>query len=177
MTLAEVKSQVGSMRSIRVEKVVLNVGVGKSGEVLERAKHMLQDLTDQTPSARNSKRTIREFGIRQGEPIGVMVTLRGSKGLEVLRRILTAREMKAHSSSFDEHGNFSFGVREHIEIPGVRYNPEIGIFGLNVAVVLARPGYRIARRRRAPSKIGRKHWVTREEAVNFFKQQLAVEVV
>jgi large subunit ribosomal protein L5 len=58
----------------------------------------------------------------------------------------------------------------------MRYDPEIGIFGLNVSVLLERPGYRVSRRKRAKSKIGRNHRVNRDDAIRFFKESLEVEV-
>lgn len=164
------------MKEIRIAKLVLNVGVGKSGEALERAKRMLTELTGQTPSPRKSRQTIRDFGIHRGEPIGVMTTLRGSKATEILKRLLLTKGNRLPASSFDSFGNCSLGIKEHIEIPGVKYNPEIGIFGLTASISLERPGYRVARRRRATSRIGRRHRVTKEAAQDFFRRQLGVVV-
>ncbi|MGI0083826.1 MAG: 50S ribosomal protein L5, partial [Nitrososphaerales archaeon] len=96
---------------------------------------------------------------------------------DVLKLLLQSRENKIQSSSFDDFGNCSFGIKEHIEIPGVRYNPEIGIFGLNASVVLERSGYRVARRTRAQAKIGKKHRVHRDEATAFFRDNFGVEVL
>ena len=165
------------MRRIKISKVVLNIGVGKSGEPLEKAAKVLEQLTGQKPSFRKAKRTIRDFGIHRKEPIGVMVTVRGEKAGELLRKLLKAREDRLPSSSFDEFGNVNFGIKEHIDIPGMKYDPDIGIFGMNVCVSLERPGYRVMRRRRMRSKVGRKHRVGREEAIEFFKREFGVEVV
>lgn len=164
------------MRRIRVAKVALNIGVGKSGVALENAKKVLQEITGQQPCFRKAKRTIRDFGIHRGEPIACMVTLRGEGAIEVLKRLLATREMKLSASSFDERGNCSFGIKEHIEIQGVRYDPEIGILGMDVSVVLERPGYRIVRRKRGSAKVGRSHIINKEEAVRFFREELGVEV-
>ena len=165
------------MRRIKISKVVLNIGVGKSGEPLEKAAKVLEQLTGQKPSFRKAKRTIRDFGIHRKEPIGVMVTVRGEKAKELLRKLLKAREDRLPSSSFDEFGNVNFGIKEHIDIPGMKYDPDIGIFGMNVCVSLERPGYRVMRRRRMRSKVGRKHRIGREEAIEFFKREFGVEVV
>jgi len=165
------------MRRIKISKVVLNIGVGKSGEPLEKAAKVLERLTGQKPSFRKAKRTIRDFGIHRKEPIGVMVTVRGEKAKELLRKLLKAREDRLPSSSFDEFGNVNFGIKEHIDIPGMKYDPDIGIFGMNVCVSLERPGYRVMRRRRMRSKVGRKHRIGREEAIEFFKREFGVEVV
>jgi large subunit ribosomal protein L5 len=165
------------MRSIRIGKVVVNMGVGKSGEPIERAKKAMEEITGQKPSTRTAKNTVRDFGIHKGEPIGVMVTLRKDKAIEVLKKLLVAKNNQVKASSFDNYGNVSFGIREHIDIPGIRYKPEIGIFGMDVAIALERPGYRVARRSRIPGRIGRSHRISKEEAIAFFKEKLDVEAV
>ena len=174
--MSQVPKIENAMRKIKISKVVLNIGVGRSGEVLERAKKILEELTGQKPCPRQAKWTIRDFGIRKGESIATMVTLRGDKAIETLKHLLSTKEMKLPSSSFDERGNCSFGIKEHIEIPGIKYDPEIGIFGLDTSVLLDRPGYRISKRRRARSKVGKNHRVTQVEAINFFKEVLGVDV-
>ena len=161
----------------RIEKVVVNCCVGKSGEPLEKAMKILEELTGQKPCVRRAKKTIRQFGIRKGEPIACMVTLRKERALEFLRKALAAVDNKVKASSFDDHGNFSFGIKEHIEIPGTKYKPELGIIGMDVCVTLERPGYRVKRRRRCRTKVGRHHRLTREEGMVFAKHELGVEVI
>jgi len=165
------------MRAIRIAKVVINIGVGASGERLEKAVRLLEQLSGQKPSVRNAKSTIRGFGIHRGEPIAAMVTMRGRRALDLLNRLLDSRGRRIDARSFDGRGNVSFGIREHIDIPGIKYDPEIGIFGMDVSVSLERSGYRVARRRRARSSIGRSQIVGRDDAVEFFRSQLGVEVV
>jgi large subunit ribosomal protein L5 len=176
MNTVQIQSEV-PMKAIRVEKVVLNIGVGKAGEPHEKARKVLQELTGQKPAARAARESIRDFGVHEGEPIGVIVTLRKAKAIEVLKRILAARDNKVNTRSFDNNGNFSFGVKEHIEVPGIRYNPDIGIFGFDVSVVLGRPGRRVSSRKRARSKVGLSHRITKEEAVAFAQKHLGIEVV
>lgn len=165
------------MRKVRISKIVLNVGVGKSGEPLEKAAKVLEYLAEQKPSFRRAKKTVRDFGIHKKEPIGVMVTVRGPKVVELLKKLLKAKEDKLPLLSFDEFGNVNFGIKEHIDIPGTKYDPDIGIFGMNVCVSLERPGYRVMRRRWMRSKVGRKHRVGRNEAIDLFKREFGVEVV
>jgi len=160
----------------RIEKVVVNVSVGKSGEPLENASKILEELTGQKPCRRKAKKTIRDFGIRRGEPIACLVTLRGERAKEFLRKAFQAVENKISSRSFDELGNFSFGIKEHIEIPGTKYKPELGIIGMDVCVSIEKPGYRIKRRRRVRSKIGSSHLLTPEESILFLKEEFGVEV-
>jgi len=176
LSMAKSTNKENPMRIIKIAKVVLNIGVGQSGEIIERAKSLLQDLTGHNPSSRNAEKTVKEFGIHKGEPIGVVVTLRGKNAFDVLKRLLEAKNNQVSKSSFDRTGNFSFGIREHIEIPGVKYDPTIGIFGMDVSVVLERPGTRVMKRKRANSRVGSNHKVTSDEAIEYFKTNLKIEV-
>jgi large subunit ribosomal protein L5 len=164
------------MRRINVHKVVINIGVGRSGEPLDKAKSALLELTNQQPAVRGAKKTVRDFGIHKGEPIGVVVTLRREPAIEFLKRIIAAKKNVLKASSFDDYGNISVGIHEHIDIPGTKYNPDIGIFGMDVNIVLNRPGYRIAKKSRRSAKIGKTHRINREDAIEFFKQEYGVEV-
>ena len=161
----------------KIEKVVVNISVGKSGEPVEKAAKVLKDLTGQNPCKRKAKQTIRNFGIRKGEPIACIVTLRKQIAIELLKKVLPVVDNKISENCFDKYGNFSFGIKEHIEIPGVKYEPEIGIFGMDVCVSLSRPGYRVKKRRREKAKIGSKHILTPEEAMTFVKDALGIEIV
>lgn len=164
------------MKRIEVHKVVINIGVGRSGEPIDKAKNALLELTNQQPAVRGAKKSVRDFGIHKGEPIGVVVTLRHEPAIEFLKRIVAAKNNVLKASSFDNYGNISVGIHEHIDIPGTKYNPEIGIFGMDVNIVLNRPGYRIAKKSRKSAKIGKMHRINREEAIEFFKQKYGVEV-
>jgi large subunit ribosomal protein L5 len=162
------------MRRITVGKVVVNIGVGKSGEAVERARKVLEQITGQKPSTRKAKKSVREFGTHRGEPIGLVVTIRGEGTNALIARLLAAREKKMSESSFDDRGSVSFGLKEHIEIPGIRYDPEIGIWGMNVSVLLERPGARVARRLHKSGRIGKGHVVNKAEALEYFKNQFGV---
>lgn len=161
----------------KIEKVIVNISVGKSGEPLEKASKVLKELTGQTPCKRKAKKTIRDFGIRRGEPIACIATLRKDRAKEFLKKVLNVVDNKLSRNCFDKNGNFSFGIKEHIEIPGIKYDPEIGIFGMDICVSLSRPGWRIKNRRKAKAKIGSKHTLTSEEAMAFVKDALGVEIV
>jgi large subunit ribosomal protein L5 len=174
--LSKQLEQQQDMKRISVDKIVINIGVGKSGEPIEKAKKALLELTSQQPAVRGAKKTVRDFGIHKGEPIGAIVTLRREPALEFLKRVIAAKKNVLKASSFDNYGNISLGIHEHIDIPGTKYNPEIGIFGMDVNVVLSRPGYRIARKSRKSAQIGRTHRINKEEAIDFFKQEFGAEV-
>jgi len=164
------------MKQISLEKVVINIGVGKSGEPLERAKNALEELTSRKPTQCGAKNNVRDFGIHKGEPIGAMVTLRRQNALDLLKRILLAKSNSFKKSSIDNNGNLSIGIKEHIDIPGIKYNPDIGIFGMDVCISLKRTGYRISKKRH-PDKIGKNHRITKEESINFFQQNFGVEAI
>ena len=104
-----------------------------------------------------------------------MVTLRRDDAENFLKRIIESKRNLVKSSSFDNNGNLSIGIREHIDIPGTKYNPDIGIFGIDVCSSLTRPGYRVAKKRNS-SKIGRNHKITKEEAMDFFKNKFGVKI-
>jgi large subunit ribosomal protein L5 len=169
------ENKINPMKEIQVSKVVINIGVGKSGDPVEKAKNALSELTGKTPSVRGAKKSVRDFGIHKGEPIGAMVTLRRTDATNFLRRVIESKRNVIKNSSFDNNGNISFGIREHIDIPGTKYNPDIGIFGMDVCAALTRPGYRISKRRN-PSRIGKSHKITKDESIEFFKAQFGVEV-
>jgi len=165
------------MREIRVEKVVINVGVGKTGEELQKAQKIIEKITQAKAVKTKAKVRQPKWGIRPGLEIGVKVTLRGEKALEFLRKALETKEFTLKESQFDKFGNFAFGVAEHIELPGVKYEPELGIIGFDVIVALERPGYRVKRRKYKKAKVGKKHRITKEEAIEFAKEKLGIKVV
>ena len=160
----------------QIEKVVVNLSVGKSGEPLQKAEKVLKELTGQTPCRRHAKKTIRDFGIRKGEPIACMVTLRKKNALNFLNKVLPVIENKLSRKCFDKYGNFAFGIKEHIDIAGVKYNPNVGIFGMDVCVTVGRQGYHIKRRRAKKAKINSKHILTPEESIVFIKDYLGIEI-
>ncbi len=172
-----VKLEEQPMLKPRIEKVVVNLNVGKSGEPLEKATRVLEELTGQVPVKRNAKNTIRDFGIRKGEPIACTVTLRKQKAIDFLKKVLPVVDNKISRSSFDKQGNFAFGLKEHIEIAGVKYDPDVGIFGMDVCVSVNRPGQRVKIRRKQKSRVGSKHILTPEESVAFIGKTLGVEIV
>ena len=174
----EIKAERNVMDRVRLEKVVVHICVsGGDWDRLQKAMKLLEQLTGQKPALRRAKKTIKAFGISRKQPISTMVTLRGEKAYEFLKRAFEAVDFKIKASSFDEYGNFAFGIKEHLDIPGVRYDPSIGIFGMDVIVNLSKPGNRVKLRRYCRSKIGKKGRVTKEEAINYVKEEFGVEVI
>jgi len=168
--------RVRSMRDIGIGKVVVNITVGASGEPLDRAMTILENLTGQKPVVRRAKQTIRAWGVRRNEPIACLVTLRREKAEELLRKTFPAVGNRISPRSFDMQGNFGYGIREHIDIPGQRYDPNLGIIGMDIMATVERPGYRVGRKRRAKGRVSQSHRITREESIEFIKQSFGVEV-
>ena len=164
------------MKKIKIGKVVVNISVGQSGQPLSNAMQILESVTGQAPNQRPAKQSIRPWGLRKGEPMACAVTLRGEKADEFLQKAFIAIRHELNPRSFDKDGNFAFGIKEHIDIPGTRYDPQMGIIGMDVAVALERPGYRVKRRKRARSKVGTSHHVTPDEAREFVSKTYDVKM-
>jgi large subunit ribosomal protein L5 len=163
------------MRRIRIEKLTINIGCGNAGEKLDRAKNLLSKLIDKKIVI--TKTLDRNtFGGSKGRPIGVKVTLRKKDAEEFLEKAFEAVENKLQKRIFDAQGNFSFGIKEHIDIPGVKYDPDVGIMGMDVCVTLERPGFRV-KKKRLGSKIGKSHLIKPEDAIEWVTKNYKVEII
>ncbi|MBQ7621484.1 MAG: 50S ribosomal protein L5 [Candidatus Methanomethylophilaceae archaeon] len=165
------------MRDLHVEKVVVNIGVGEAGERLAKAEKVLEMVTKQKPVETLSKTVNRDLGIREGMPLGCKVTLRGDAAIDFVKQALSIREMRVPEYSFDKEGNMSFGISDYTDFEGMKYDPEIGIFGMDISVVLRRPGNRITQRALLKRRIPKSHRVGREEAIQYMKDNFQIEVV
>ena len=165
------------MRTPVVEKVIVHMGVGESGQHLVNAEEILRTITGQEVVRCFAKRTLPAFSIKKSEPIGCKVTLRGQNAQKFLETALDIVDKTLVRSQFDSLGNVSFGIEEHTDFPGMRYDPNIGVFGMDITVVIKRPGERICKRRIATRKIPINHKVTVEDAVSFLNESYGVEVI
>lgn len=164
------------MKSIKIEKVTLNIGAGKDQSRLEKGFALLGIITSGIPIKTVTNKRIQEWGLRPGLPIGCKITLRKQKALQLLPRLLEAVENKLKARQFDENGNLAFGIKEYIEIPGVKYDPKIGIMGLEVCVTLERPGFRIKKRKIMSRRIPSRHRISKQEAMDFVSSNFKIQV-
>lgn len=164
-------------RAIRVVKIVVNSGVGESGEPRSKAEKVLQMVTHQKPVATRARSTNRDFGIREGQEIGVKVTLRGVRAKEFLDRALDARDRLLESQSIDAHGNLSFGIADYTDFPGLKYDPAIGVHGMDVAVELGRAGWRVRDRSMRSRPIPHASRIQPDESRQYLKDSFRVTFV
>lgn len=164
------------MEETKIAKATVNIGVGEAGELLTRAINLLESMSGQKPVRTFSKVTNPEFGIRKHQPIGCKVTLRGEKADHMIKLVLEGIGNRIDPKQFDKQGNLSFGIHEHIDIPGMRYDPDIGIFGMNVSITFEKPGYRINRRKIQQKKVPSKHRINKEETMKFMEENFQIKL-
>jgi len=155
------------MRAIYIEKLIVNICVGESGDKLTKAGRVLTELTDQEPVFSVARLTVRTFGIRRNEKIACHVTVRGEKAEEILNKGLQVHEYELKDRNFSSTGNFGFGIQEHIDL-GLKYDPSVGIYGMDFYVVLGRPGFRVSRKKKACSRVGVTHRITKDATKKWF---------
>lgn len=161
------------MREIKIEKVVLSVG--GTAEELEKGIKLLEFLTKKKAARRRSRKRIPTLGVRPNLEVGAMVTLRRNFQ-ELLTRFLATIDNQLKTKQISEN-NFSFGIKEYIEIPGAEYQREIGIRGFDVTVVFKRSGRRVGLRKIKRSKVSRRQIISKEEIIKFMEEKFKIEFV
>ena len=164
------------MRNIRIEKITLNIGTGKEQPRLEKGMKLLKTITGINPIKTVATKRIPGWGLRPGLPIGCKLTLRKNSAKKLLIRLLEAKDNGLSPTQFDANGNVAFGIPEYIDIPDVKYDPEIGAMGLEVCITLERSGFRVKRRKIKQKKIPSRHKITKEEAMEFMTKEFNTKV-
>jgi len=164
------------MKEIRIEKVTLNIGTGTTPDKANKGIKLLQALSESKPVKTITQKRIPTLGIRPGLVVGCKVTLRGKKAEELLARLLRARGDILAISHFDNQGNFSFGIKEYLDIPDAKYDAEVGIIGLSVAITLERPGSRVKKRKLQARELPPRHKISMQEAIGFVKNKFGIKV-
>mmetsp|Transcript_57741 Transcript_57741/g.135536 ORF Transcript_57741/g.135536 Transcript_57741/m.135536 type:complete len:178 (+) Transcript_57741:28-561(+) len=158
------------MRELKISKIVLNCCVGESNDRLTKAARVLEQLSGQSPVFSKSRLTIRSWGIRRNEKISCHVTVRGKKAEELLERGLKVKEFELKNKNFSNTGNFGFGINEHIDL-GIKYDPSVGIYGMDFYIVLERSGSRVSKRKRCQKKIGKFQKISKEDSLRWFQEK------
>jgi large subunit ribosomal protein L5 len=164
-----------SMQEIRIEKITLNIGSGKDQAKLEKGMTLIKSITGIMPVKTITNKRIIGWGLRQGLPIGCKLTLRKKAAEDLIPRLLNAKDFTLEESQFDENGNVAFGIPEYIDIKDAKYDPKIGVMGMEVCITLEKAGYRIKKRRLKKGKIGKTHKITKKEAMDFMKKKFNVK--
>ena len=163
------------MREIKIEKLTLNVGAGRDENRLAKGEILLKKLTNKNPVKTITKKRIATWDLRPGLAVGCKLTIRGKEAEELLKRLLAAKDNILDEKQISSN-SFSFGVPEYIDIPGIKYDPDLGILGFEVCISLERAGYRITKRRIKTSKVGPKHIMKKEEVIKYLQDKFSVKV-
>jgi large subunit ribosomal protein L5 len=165
------------MREIYVGKLTLNVGSGRNQDKREKARKLIEELTGQEPITATANKRIAGWDIRPGLPVGALLTLRDDDAVDILERLLYAKDYEIERDSFDDHGNISFGIPEYVDIEDLDYDTDIGMMGLEAAVTLRRPGYRIKHRKVRSKQIPDSHRIHQDDAIEYFEDNFDVTVI
>lgn len=164
------------LKNIKIGKVVLNIGAGKDTGRLEKGTKLLKMIAGKDAVKTITQKRIAAWGIRPGLPVGCKVTIRGEKAVEIVKQLLGGVDQLLSKNHFDNNGNISFGIPEYIDIPGLSYDPDIGVIGLQASIALERPGFRVTRRKLNKSKVGLTHRISKIDAITFMKDQFGVKL-
>jgi large subunit ribosomal protein L5 len=158
------------MRDIRLEKVVINIGIGSDENKFANAKELIKKLTNRAAVPTKSKQREPSLGLKRGQVIGAMATVRGRAAKDLLAKTLDANNNKLKASCIRPN-SISFGIREYIDINGVKYDSKIGMLGMNINATFSRKGKRVELRKRLRSRVPNSHKVIEiEELIEYIKK-------
>jgi len=161
---------------IGIEKVTVNIGVGTSGEELNKAQKLLERITGKKPVKTRGKSKEPQWDVREGKAIGTKVTLRGEKAEKMIEKAFKAVGNEVKRKNFDEHGNLNFGISEYIDIPGIEYDAKIGMIGMDINITMKKWGYRNSKRKIERKKTPKKHRLKPEETIKYLKNKFDIEI-
>jgi len=161
------------MRTIKIEKVVLSIGA--TAEELEKSVKLLKMLTGRKPARTRSKKRIPSLNVRPGLEVGCVVTIR-KDAREILKKMLSAIDNVIKKKQLSEN-NFSFGIKEYIEIPGTEYQRDIGILGLDVTIVFKRTGRRVRLKKIKRGKVSKRQNISKEEIIKFMEDEFKTKFI
>ncbi len=165
------------MRDVRLEKLVVNIGIGDKEDMFVNAKSLLEKLTGRSAVATKAKRREPELKIRKGQVIGAMVTLRGTEAQTLLKRALEANNNVVTESAM-ANNSLNFGVSEYIYFSGVKYDPKIGMLGMNINAAFGRKGKRVELRKRKAGRVAVEHRnIAPEELQQYIESKFGAKVV
>jgi len=155
------------MREVKIEKVVLNIG--GTGENLQKGFVLLEKISKRKPTKTKARKRIPSLGVRPGLEVGIVVTIR-KDAEEMLKRMLIAIDNRLKKKQISSN-NFSFGIKEYLEIPGMEYIREVGIMGLDVTVTFKRTGRRVGLRKIKKGKVPERQKISPEEIIKFMEDK------
>jgi large subunit ribosomal protein L5 len=161
------------MRKIFIEKVLLSAG-GIEDD-LKKASKLLNIVSGMKTQIIASQKRIPDFGVNPGLEVGTRVTIRGEKGVALLKRLLGALDNQLLKSQITDN-HFSFGIKEYIEIPGMEYQRDIGTRGFNITVVFARAGLRVKRKKMKSGRIPKKQFITKDEIIKYLEENFKTKI-
>jgi large subunit ribosomal protein L5 len=167
-------AETNRMQEIKINKVVINIGTGSDEQLQLKAKRLIEIITSRKPADELSRTRNPAFKIAKGQKIGAYVTVRGEDGKKLIKRLFEAVDNKIKPQAITNN-SISFGIPEYIDISGVKYDPAVGMLGMNVNVSFKRSGLRIVQRKIKQSKVSLRHrTVNREEIIDYIKKEFKV---
>jgi large subunit ribosomal protein L5 len=161
------------MQEIRIEKIVLSVG--GVADYLEKGVKLLEMLTNKKPARMKSSKRIPTWSVRPGLEIGAVVTIRENPE-EFLKRMLITIDNVLKKKQISEN-NFSFGIKEYIEIPGVEFQRDIGIMGFDVTVVFKNAGRRVKLKKIKKGKIPKRQIISKDQIIKFMEEKFQTKFI
>ncbi len=165
------------MKEIRINKVVINIGTGSDEQLQGSAKRLIEIITGRKSADELSRTRNPAFKIAKGQKIGAFVTVRGDDAKKLIKRLFEAVDNKIKPQAITSN-SLSFGIPEYIDISGVKYDPKVGMLGMNVNVSFRRNGLRVNQRKIRQSVVPAKHRaIPRDEIVNYIKKEFGVSQI